>query len=347
MARIGRRRRVLSEEARTSSNKIAGYCPTPSDDIDAPRYGCQANIENHPQVTDFVPRRYRTIALVVAMGVLLTTTAGTLAYFAQDLSRMLQVVSAEAIRSQFSAGIVAWTSSIVLLLTACFARVLFSLRRHRVADYRGRYRVWRMAAWASVALSINAVVGVHTLAATLLTHFTGWNPLAIPAIWWLAPAALLGSWLLVKLTRDVSECRTALAANLLGIGCFAIAAAAVLGWAPESLASMPNLLTTSIPLLGFTLLLAGTMLYARYVVLDVQGLIAHVSIKNVPAEKATPAAEPLESKEAPVVEKTTQWLDGSEGSEESGAAEAYEGKRRLSKADRKRLRKQKQRNRAA
>ena len=33
---------------------------------DAPRYSDAAGVENHPQITDFVPRRYRTIALLRA-----------------------------------------------------------------------------------------------------------------------------------------------------------------------------------------------------------------------------------------------------------------------------------------
>ena len=35
----------------------------------APRYSDAAGVENHPQVTDFVPRRYRTIAVLVLAGV--------------------------------------------------------------------------------------------------------------------------------------------------------------------------------------------------------------------------------------------------------------------------------------
>ena len=47
---------------------------------DAPRYSDAAGVENHPQVTDFVPRRYRTIAMFVLIGAGLTATMAALHY---------------------------------------------------------------------------------------------------------------------------------------------------------------------------------------------------------------------------------------------------------------------------
>src|SRR5688500_6543707 len=49
MARDGRRRRVLNDEARSAlSLSLAAH--TQGADPDAPRYGEQASVENHPQV---------------------------------------------------------------------------------------------------------------------------------------------------------------------------------------------------------------------------------------------------------------------------------------------------------
>ena len=67
-ARAGRRRRVLNEEALTAS--AMGITARSGSDLsraggDTPRYGAGANIENHPQITDYVPRRYRVIVLAM------------------------------------------------------------------------------------------------------------------------------------------------------------------------------------------------------------------------------------------------------------------------------------------
>src|SRR6188472_2538007 len=70
-----RRRRVLKDEVLAASNNYATM-RLKSDlepAADAPRYSDAAGVENHPQITDFIPRRYPTIAALVAIG--LTTTA--------------------------------------------------------------------------------------------------------------------------------------------------------------------------------------------------------------------------------------------------------------------------------
>ena len=72
--RNGRRRRVLNEEVLSASSSHAALRAVDRDDAsrEAPRYSDAAGVENHPQITDFVPRRYRTIALLVLVGVVTT-----------------------------------------------------------------------------------------------------------------------------------------------------------------------------------------------------------------------------------------------------------------------------------
>ena len=63
--RWGRLRRVLNEDLSTTS---VAYGTTDADRTpgDTPRYGAGANIENHPQVTDYVPRRFRVMGFILA-----------------------------------------------------------------------------------------------------------------------------------------------------------------------------------------------------------------------------------------------------------------------------------------
>src|SRR5882672_4650847 len=78
--RSDRRRRVLKEEVRSASGSRATLHADMGDD--APRYSDAAGVENHPQVTDFVPRRYSTIALLGIFGVAATAVTAALHYFA-------------------------------------------------------------------------------------------------------------------------------------------------------------------------------------------------------------------------------------------------------------------------
>ncbi len=340
MTRIGRRRRVFNEEALAAGNLTQGSsAPIPGD---TPRYGAGANIENHPQVTDLVPRRYRTVALFTTLSIGLGVLAEVAAQNAQRWSELTSVVSAAEITGALADRTVAWASVAMLLLTAGYTRLIFSLRRHRVDDYRGRYRVWRTAGWAAVGLGFVTITGVHTIAGRVLGQVTGLSLLPNSSGWWLVPTTLLGGWLLSKLAFDVAECRAALVAYVLAIGCFALAAVSSAGFAPEWLAAWPDTPSRLLPFYGNTLLLAGSLLFARYVALDVQGLIEHPESSELPrvAESTTVEYQPKKEKPAETISAASDdaWIDGSEPEAEM---------RNLSKAERKRLRKQKNRKRAA
>ena len=351
IGRTGRRRRVMKEELLSAS--FAAYDSSQgSREIepgDTPRYGAGANIENHPQVTDFVPRRYRLIGLVAVLGLAVGVASELASYFAGSLSAWTQVLHTEEIRAMLSDRLVAWTSAAMLLATACYARLIYSLRRHRVDDYRGRYRVWRIAVVMAVALSINAILGLHEPVSRVLAHLTGWSLLPGHVGWWLLPAAIVGGWLLVKLTWDARECRTAALTYRLALVCFAAAAADSLGWSPTWLVDFPGILGRSLPAAANLLLLTGTLLYARYVVLDVQGLIEHPATPSKQSTNKTNGADPVSLEQAAEIKQgadsaataeppqSNNWVDGSEPENDDDSLASS----RLSKAERKRLRKQK------
>jgi hypothetical protein len=357
-ARIGRRRRVLNEEVLTAS--AMGIAARNRGDLsrqpgDTPRYGAGANIENHPQVTDYVPRRYRGIAAVMLAGLALGACGELVANYADVLSKACGGVTSAELTSALADGTVAWVSAVALLLTACYARLIYSLRRHRVDDSRGRYRVWRLLAGVSVALSANAFVGGHLLVARMLGHLTGWSVLPGSVGWWLAPAGLLGGWLLVKLMLEASECRAAFAAYALCLACF-FAAGVAHCWLPEWALPWQDTMSRMLPLAGNILLAVGTLLFARYVVLDVQGLIEHapspepsrgavVATRRSDGDAAVRFDTAHESKSpAARAERDEQaWTDGSQSEEKDD----FENSRPLSKAERKRLRKEQAQRRAA
>lgn len=335
-SRVGRRRRVLNEEVLSAGNAGRSLTSEADDFVpgDTPRYGAGANIENHPQVTDLVPRKFRTIALVVVLVVGAGVAAEMAAFHAAYLNELVPAVSAASIASVFADRTIAWISATLLLTAALYGRLIFSLRRHRVDDHRGRYRVWQIATWVAVALSINTVVGAHQIVADALGYFSGWSVLPAHAEWWLAPAAVLGGWLLARLTIDASECRSALVVYSLAIGCLVAAGVCNAGWSPTWANEVPGLLGRELPLAGNLLLLTGSLLFARYVVLDVQGLVEH-GVPSIERAASHPSSQP-EPVAAEIKPEVSSWVDGSNHPDTS-----ENGRRRLSKAERKRLRKQK------
>lgn len=339
-SRLGRLRRVLNEDQ--SSLGVAYNNPT-SDRIpgDTPRYGAGANIENHPQITDYIPRRMRMLGLLLSTAAALGVLAEVVAHHADSFSTFLPQGTEINLPEVFSARLIAWTSATVLLISAVCAHIIFLLKRHRIDDLGGRYRVWRMVTWFSVLLSANCVLAIHPVLGQMLGHTTGWHLLKNDSGWWLIPSILVGAYVYAKLIIDAAECRAALTTFLLAIACFIIAGACAIGWSPTTNSLWLGTVTRSLPLAGFLFSLTGCLLTARYVVLDVQGLIEHdAPVSSAVVAAATSNYEPNDQNldRTEEDEAESAWIDGSQPEDD------YD--RPLSKAERKRLRKQ-QRHRAA
>ena len=366
-SRGDRRRRVLTEESRAQSSTSPTSTSSMGAEEETPRYGAQASIENHPQITDYVPRQRRTVVLTSLLLLGATVGAAFLIQYSGASAEALPGVTANELSQQIAGGAVAWLSAALLLLTTFYLRIIYMLRRHRVDDDRGRYRVWWWASAATVLMSSNAVMGVTSLAASCLAAMTGWSLTATAAEWWIVPTALLGMWIGVRALLEMRESRVALLAGISAAACYVATFAASLGWMPSSLGEWSGAITGVLAATGHIFTFAAISLFSRHVVLDVQGLI------EIPARKSRAAAESSEQQSeeetetikladtdsekpnqgrkankqsSPTVKKdepsASQWVDGSE-------PESYDDERprKLSKAERKRLRKQKANRRAA
>jgi hypothetical protein len=145
---------------------------------------------------------------------------------------------------------------------------------------------------------------------------------------------------------------------------YVAAGLSTLGALPAGLLPFEIIVASSAVLTGHTLALAATLLYARYVVLDVQGLIAHPA-KEAPDANASAVeqraksdaivgADKLSDRHAPATlpidsrsrrksagraddDHDDAWTDGSEP-DDGRYDEGSQSRQKLSKADRKRLR---------
>jgi hypothetical protein len=345
-----------------------------SDDraVDAPRYSDAAGVENHPQITDFVPRRFSTIAMLVMLGACATATLAALNYFVAPLAQANGITSTVAFDLAASGSVGGWLSAVVLLLSSGLCLLTYSIRRHRIDDIRGRYRVWLGASIACLVLSANSVSGMHQLAADALAHFSGWTALRGGAVWWLLLAGVPIGWIALRAALDMLECRLATLLFSLTLVCFGTSAAAFLGFLPRLEARLEALLTSATVLLGNWLLFASFVAYSRFVVLDAQGLITVARPARKRAAKTEPAKRAVETKPETAKPATVlsaggysratlqpaktpaepdRWLDGSrperEHYDDDEDDDSSGDDRKLSKSDRKRLRKLKAQNRAA
>src|SRR2546430_518575 len=114
--RNDRRRRVLKEEVLSASGARMSPRATASGDAadDAPRYSDAAGVENHPQVTDFVPRRYSTIALLVVFGAALTAAGAALHYFVLPIAVAHGINRAASFDLGSPGNLASWLAAVIL-----------------------------------------------------------------------------------------------------------------------------------------------------------------------------------------------------------------------------------------
>jgi hypothetical protein len=193
-------------------------------------------------------------------------------------------------------------------------------------------------------------------------------------VWWMGLAGLPLAWIFVRVLMDIRECRIA-AALLAGAAiCYGVSAASFLGYGPTVEAQIGQILIAAPLMLGHWLLFTAIVANARFVVLDAQGLatvrrrmkakraVRTPVVKSSYSKSAQPAtgsssanATASISRETVQTVKTpadsSRWVDGSRFEREHYGTDddedSSDGERKLSKSDRKKLRKIKSQGRAA
>ncbi|HEX4145384.1 MAG TPA: hypothetical protein VHY91_17905 [Pirellulales bacterium] len=273
-----RRRRVWPDEVTQSGSESDDAARQAGADAAAtgqPRetYTAQARREEQPRLTDLIPTRYRVIAAWYAAGALviglLEALHSRLGWMAEQVAPAVPRALDLAERGSFAA----WFSSAWLSLTAVTSILLFSLRRHRVDDYRGRYRIWIWAALAWMALAVNQTAQWDDLMRAVVLNAGSRVGLNQDWLW----PVLAGSVLLGCAARMTIEMRgSALSLALFWTGGLAWFAAvlcpwlAIAGLQPES----QTMLVAGLTLAGQWTILWAHLTYARHVLLDAHGLLA-------------------------------------------------------------------------
>ena len=362
-ARDDRRRRVLTEEVMSTAtdSSVSGASA-----VDGPSYAEGAARENQPHLSDLVPRRYTTIFLAVIGAASIVLSLEYLHARAADLAEAIAGGPIAALDLAAPGALAVWFSSMTLMLSGAMSVLIYSLRKHKIDDYPGRYRIWLWAAIGWIALSINTTAPLHGAYVDLMTHLTGRTAGPQGAYWWLAPVAIVFGAIGAGVLIDVRRCRMAFVTLALAHGAWAAALAVNFGWLPNPTWATSTMIISGAAMSGHACLLTGLALYARYVLLDVEGLVpvrvpkhqeetsgargrressTHVKI-DPPHTTGSSAAHLADLKAKyqtarPVVpQNPTQWVDGSQTLNDLYEAGGSSGapKRRLSKSERKRLR---------
>ncbi len=277
-----RRRRILLDENHGVGETSAGAprirlaAEDDTDDVFTKvTYTEAARPERQPRITDFVPTRWRSVAAFLILG--LGTIAALTAVHSQT-QRWGGTIAAKDLAALDLAGrgsLAAWFSGLTLGMAGLASLLIYTLRRHKLDDYRGRYRIWFWAAALWLVASVDAATGLHDTVRGLLVCLLGTSLLGDGSVWWIGLYVLMAGTLGVAVAIDVYRVRTASAALTVAAGCYAVAAASRLGLLNGASDRATVMATSGVTMLAHWMLLMSLCLYARYVCLDAQGLVVH------------------------------------------------------------------------
>jgi hypothetical protein len=287
--RDDRRRRSLLEDT-TAAQEPGTAAKSRRTSKAAEAYTELARSECHARWSDFVSLRNWTLAAFFTVGLLLIAALEAGYYFATQ-SAIWPAGGLGALDLAEAGSLAGWWSALVMLTCALLSAFVYSVRRYRLDDYRGRYRVWLWGVGLWLVMSIDGVADLRGALRALGVELTGRIGPGDGVLWWLAPWAVLLLWLGLRMVLDVRACRTATASFVVGIG--GVAAGFILPQLSLSLANhQAVMIAVACSLLGRWLLFFGLVAFARHVLLDAHGQLPVRAAKpKREKKKAEPATD--------------------------------------------------------
>jgi hypothetical protein len=369
--RRDQRRRLLASRQRDSS----GADETASgaaDHVAMTAYDDDAHPERHPAVATRLPvaaSRFVAAALGIvfaAAGAIALAVSGPL--FGRPLlagsgrfARTLGVIAA-AFDPQAGMPVQVWLAELALLAAMVVAGSVRFMRRHRRDDYKGRFRAW---GWLASLMGVAAFAGavpLGPLVAALLSDATGITLGPNGIGWWLGGAAVAFAVVVPWAVLPLRERGATLAWMLLAMAAWSVAAALPwatatpwgVGWFGGEVRGM--VMSQAAWVAGSAFLLVAMLAAARSVIREVRGQCP-APVARRPKPKAVAAAQSVDAangrneeaaddESAADAESAEEYQPDDEesgGGDDRGDGDFVDGSegghRRLSKAERKRLRK--------
>jgi hypothetical protein len=175
-----------------------------------------------------------------------------------------------------------WLGSLLLLAASLLAIVTYTVRRHKVDDYRGHYHVWPWAAACWFVMASDMAAGLHQGFQQVMISLTGSRIVGEGSVWWVVPVLLLIGSIGSRLLIDMWSSKLSSIA-LLSAAIAYLTALLTFFHGIYLRSEISQLMLLQGGLLGGHLLVALSMgLHARYVLLDADGSLP----KRLPKKKA-------------------------------------------------------------
>jgi hypothetical protein len=267
-------------------------------------YGDAEFLDEQPRLIDLVPTRLLSFFLIFLCGAALVAAVEILYYWATCSPSLIPAGQIAALDLGGPNSLAVWFRATLAELAGILALVVYSVRRFKVDDYRGHYRVWCWTAIGCWMMSLDQTAHLRHAFRDLMVASTGVRFSNDGSEWWLVPCVFLLGSIGFRLAADMRPCRLAMAA-LAAMAVSYLTAAAV---SFHRVAIEDQIRKTMIEqgalLFGNLFLPLSIGLYTRHVLLDARGLLPERRQKPAVQEQAVgdPTAEE-DTREGPTSEQ--------------------------------------------
>ncbi len=254
-------------------------------------------LQRQPRISDLIPKTPVAFLLWFLAGLVVVVGLEALYAWMPDLAAMTEDGRVAAFDLDSEGSLSAWFSSTILMLASLLALVVWSIRRHKPDDYHARYRIWAWAAAWWMILAIDESASLHEGFKELAVVLTGFRPGLDGSLWWVAAYLPILSWLGVRLVLEMKPCRSSLCALGATACCYAAAVVVHLGWLLPETGARGVMVEEGCEMLGNLFLALAMAMHARYVILEAQGLLparatGKAASESIPVEAANRGSAP-------------------------------------------------------
>ena len=299
--RDDRRRRVLMDEnAEDANKKSRAKTAGKTDANQCAGYTDSARTDRQPRITDFLPRRPWVLALLLFAAALCLAGLGLLHIQASEWSRAIPQGDLSALNLSAPANLGIWFASTVLMLGAVASLQVYALRRHKMDDYRGRYRIWLWTALVFVLASIDATANLHLALPGLVARLAGESLRGSATLWWVGLYSVVVGGFALRMLVEVRRSKAAIAFLTLAIVAYGTSAALKLDLVTVQEQSSAVIAQATVPIVGHLLAVFSIWFFARRVHLEVHDQVP------VAAPKAKAKAKSQQTPKRTTRRKTTK-----------------------------------------
>jgi len=248
-------------------------------------------VDRQLRVTELVPKQPAMLAVLFLAGIAIVAGLEALYAWMPDIAAMSHDGRIAAFDLDSEGSLAVWFSSSTLAASALVAVLIYTIRRHRVDDYYGRYRIWLWAAAAWMLMSVDEAGSLHEGFKEMMTFLTGRRLFGDGSLWWVLPYTGILGYVGMRILLDMRESRSSVAALLATASCYATAVLAQLEILMPETGAKGVMLEEGAEMIGNLFLLLSMALFARHVILDAEGQLPARKARKKTADEMTEASE--------------------------------------------------------